>query len=188
MNDNVNHPPHYTNSPSGIECVEIAERLSFNLGNALKYIWRAGKKNPETLREDLQKALWYVNRERATLANTAEHVIVQPGNANLVRFLAMKVVATEPGQDTLLAQVFNVIMAATGGYGDTVASPENALNRIADLLSDLVRKIPAAANVNGSVERDPELPECYICRSLKDMPGTTAVCAHHASPEKKGAL
>ena len=38
--DVVNHPSHYTGHPSGIECIQITEHMGFNLGNALKYIWR----------------------------------------------------------------------------------------------------------------------------------------------------
>ena len=41
MTDMVNHPPHYTNHPSGVECIQITEHMNFCLGNALKYIWRA---------------------------------------------------------------------------------------------------------------------------------------------------
>lgn len=61
MNDNVNHPKHYTNHPSGIECIQITEHMGFNLGNAVKYIWRADLKN-DTI-EDLKKAIWYIQRE-----------------------------------------------------------------------------------------------------------------------------
>lgn len=59
-NDNVNHPKHYTKHPSGIECITITEWMNFNLGNAIKYIWRADLKNKL---EDLKKAQWYLNRE-----------------------------------------------------------------------------------------------------------------------------
>ena len=59
--DLVNHPPHYTRHPSGVECIQITEHMNFNLGNAVKYIWRAGEKGA-TL-EDLRKARWYVERE-----------------------------------------------------------------------------------------------------------------------------
>ena len=59
--DHINHPPHYTKHPSGVECIDIAERLNFCLGNVIKYIWRAGKKRG--LLEDLKKAQWYLNRE-----------------------------------------------------------------------------------------------------------------------------
>ena len=59
--DNINHPKHYTEHPSGVECIQVTEHMGFNLGNAIKYIWRADLKNNAL--EDLQKAVWYVNRE-----------------------------------------------------------------------------------------------------------------------------
>lgn len=61
MNDPVNHPQHYTAHPSGIECIQITEHMGFNLGNAIKYVWRADLKNDAL--EDLRKAAWYINRE-----------------------------------------------------------------------------------------------------------------------------
>lgn len=61
MNDAVNHPKHYTSHPSGIECIQITEHMGFNLGNAVKYIWRADLKADAI--EDLKKAAWYINRE-----------------------------------------------------------------------------------------------------------------------------
>jgi len=59
--DQVNHPKHYVSHPSGVECIEITEHMNFNLGNAIKYIWRASLKGKEI--EDLRKARWYVDRE-----------------------------------------------------------------------------------------------------------------------------
>ena len=67
--DSVNHPKHYTSHPSGVECIEITEHMNFNLGNALKYIWRSSLKGKEI--EDLRKARWYVDREIQRL--TKEH-------------------------------------------------------------------------------------------------------------------
>jgi len=61
MADSVNHPKHYTRHPSGVECIEITEHMGFNLGNAVKYIWRADLKGQAI--EDLRKARWYVERE-----------------------------------------------------------------------------------------------------------------------------
>lgn len=58
--DNVNHPKHYKEHPSGVECIQITEHMGFSLGNAIKYIWRADLKNGI---EDLEKAVWYLNRE-----------------------------------------------------------------------------------------------------------------------------
>ena len=62
-NDAVDHPSHYTSHPSGIECIQVTEHMGFCLGNAVKYIWRAGLKGDEI--EDLRKARWYLDREIA---------------------------------------------------------------------------------------------------------------------------
>lgn len=61
MNDPVNRPRHYTEHPSGIECIQVTEHMGFNLGNAVKYIWRCDLKKDAI--EDLKKAVWYVQRE-----------------------------------------------------------------------------------------------------------------------------
>lgn len=61
--DPVNHPDHYTWLPNGIEVIDLIEHLITNRGNAVKYLCRAGRKNPDTELEDLNKALWYVQRE-----------------------------------------------------------------------------------------------------------------------------
>lgn len=59
--DMVNHPPHYTTNPSGIECIQVTEHMNFCMGNAMKYLWRADEKgNPIG---DLKKARWYIDRE-----------------------------------------------------------------------------------------------------------------------------
>lgn len=62
-NDPVNHPKHYTEHKSGIECIQITEHMGFNLGNAFKYIWRCDLKKDAI--EDLKKAVWYTQREIA---------------------------------------------------------------------------------------------------------------------------
>jgi len=62
MTDNVNNPKHYTSHPSGIECIQVVEHMNFNVGNAIKYLWRTDHKNGL---EDLKKAAWYINREIA---------------------------------------------------------------------------------------------------------------------------
>lgn len=66
-NDNVNHPSHYTSR--GIECIQVTEMFNFCRGNAIKYIWRAGVKDPEKEIEDLEKAIWYLKREIERLKN-----------------------------------------------------------------------------------------------------------------------
>ena len=62
-NDPVNHPSHYTDGK--IEVIDFIEDkgLGFHLGNAVKYIARAGKKDPDKAVEDLEKARWYLDRE-----------------------------------------------------------------------------------------------------------------------------
>ena len=70
MNDPVNHPKHYTEHPSGVECIEITEHLNFCVGNAIKYLWRAGLKGEQV--EDLRKARWYIDREIARILNNAD--------------------------------------------------------------------------------------------------------------------
>ena len=65
IRDNVWHPPHYTSHPSGVECIQVAEHFNFNLGNAIKYIWRAGQKGKK--KEDLLKARQYIDFELAKM-------------------------------------------------------------------------------------------------------------------------
>lgn len=65
-NDQVNHPKHYTSDPSGIECIDVTRHRNFNIGNAIKYLWRAGLKEDKDRKlidkqvEDLNKAVWYL--------------------------------------------------------------------------------------------------------------------------------
>ncbi len=66
--DNVNHPPHYQNKAIKcehcshiIECIDVVRHMNFNIGNAIKYIWRSKYKGKQI--EDLQKAIWYLQDE-----------------------------------------------------------------------------------------------------------------------------
>lgn len=67
MEDKVNNPKHYTSHPSGIECIEITRHYDYCIGNAIKYLWRAGLKSENGMQdkekeiEDLRKAIWYIN-------------------------------------------------------------------------------------------------------------------------------
>lgn len=58
--DSIN-PSHYKDHPSGVECITITEHFNFNVGNTIKYCWRAGLKGDAI--EDLKKARWYLDRE-----------------------------------------------------------------------------------------------------------------------------
>ena len=77
-NDPVNHPSHYTDG--NIEVIDFIEdkQLGFHLGNAVKYISRAGKKDPEKKIEDLKKARWYLDREINRLDREARTIHVPP--------------------------------------------------------------------------------------------------------------
>lgn len=66
--EKVDHLKHYNLHPAGIECIDVIEEMSFNLGNAVKYIWRSGLKPDSKSDEDLAKAEWYLKRERERLA------------------------------------------------------------------------------------------------------------------------
>ena len=83
--DHVNHPPHYNwlIDKCGIEVIDIARHLDFDLGNAIKYILRAGKKpiiSKENINinkaaiQDLQKAIWYINDKIKMLENEIDKV------------------------------------------------------------------------------------------------------------------
>lgn len=69
MTDPINHPAHYTSDPSGVEAIQVTQHRTFCVGNAMKYLWRAGLKAEEgkTAKqkqiEDLKKAAWYVQQE-----------------------------------------------------------------------------------------------------------------------------
>lgn len=75
QHDSVNHPKHYTSHPSGVECIDITRHYCFSVGNALKYLWRAGLKKEMGLEdvkkeiEDLKKAIWYINDRIKQLEN-----------------------------------------------------------------------------------------------------------------------
>ena len=70
--ETVNHPSHYNANPSGVEAIAVIEWLSFNVGTAMKYLWRAGHKGAAI--EDLEKARWYVDREIGRLQELKEMI------------------------------------------------------------------------------------------------------------------
>lgn len=78
MEDIVNHPKHYTQI-DGIECIDVAEKFGYCLGNAIKYIWRCYTKNEnlEGTITDLEKAIWYLKREIKTVELAREQYLDQ---------------------------------------------------------------------------------------------------------------
>jgi hypothetical protein len=94
--DEVNHPIHYNKHPSGVECIEITRHMNNNLGNAIKYVWRAGEKGDgvEFVIKDLNKAVFYLKdeierlKESETKSKKAEEVKeVSKENDNCDRIL-----------------------------------------------------------------------------------------------------
>ena len=63
IKDLVNHPPHYCNHPSKIECIDIVKHHDFCIGNAIKYLWRCGLKENNSEVQDLKKAVFYINQK-----------------------------------------------------------------------------------------------------------------------------
>ena len=68
--DAVSHPSHYTSHPSGVECIQITRHYNFNIGNAIKYLWRNGLKDEDAQIQDLEKAIWYIQDYIKTLKET----------------------------------------------------------------------------------------------------------------------
>ena len=93
----VNHPEHYNKHPSGIECIEIVRHHNFNIGNTIKYLWRAGLKvvsnisnnfeikKIESEIEDLQKAAWYINDEINRLKEKKKKIEYELRNNGLLQ-------------------------------------------------------------------------------------------------------
>ncbi len=98
----VHNPTHYTSHPSGLEAIEITENLPFNLGNAIKYLWRKNHKGNHN--QDIEKALWYLNREKKRFNNQ---------KADLER---LKRYATEH-DDPVSKVIIKIVMAHIGIAG-----------------------------------------------------------------------
>lgn len=71
MTEKVDHPVHYNQHPTGVECIDIIEHFNFNIGVTIKHLWRAGLKG-ETL-EDLRKAAWYLQHEIERVKEYEQH-------------------------------------------------------------------------------------------------------------------
>ncbi len=70
--ETVNHPPHYNQHPAGIECIDVIEHFPANIAFAMKHEWRAGLKPGTSAIEDLDKAIWYLEREKERLSKCIE--------------------------------------------------------------------------------------------------------------------
>lgn len=77
-NPHVDHPAHYNQHPSGVECIDIVRHMSFNLGSVVKYIWRDGIKEAEVPLQDLEKAAWYLQDEIKRRKEFDEYSVRRP--------------------------------------------------------------------------------------------------------------
>lgn len=70
--EQVDHPEHYNQHPSGVECIDIIEAFEYNIGAAIKYLWREGLKPDADSLTDLEKARWHIEREIERRKNRAD--------------------------------------------------------------------------------------------------------------------
>jgi len=105
MKSEVDHPSHYTSHPSGVECIEIAELLSFNLGNAFKYLFR--RKEKGAFGTDCRKAIWYIERESSRDLNDIlpKYKFDQNTDDALSRFLVKICQAETPWMGQAMMQI-----------------------------------------------------------------------------------
>ena len=119
MADSINHPAHYNLHPSGVEAIDLCEVLSFNLGNAVKYLMRADHKGQRV--DDLRKAAWYLRRESARVPTQ----MVSP----TAMHLADRIIAHE--SRTALGWLLDAILQGTVRADDL----ERVASRIDDALA-----------------------------------------------------
>lgn len=124
MNDAVDHPKHYTSHCSGVEAIDIVERLDFCLGSAVKYCWRVGQKDDAI--QDLRKSAWYLRR--ALEGTRLGH---EMRRSYLICPALAKVIASEP-VGSVLREVLQLIP-------ERIFSGEPP--RIADALARVEREI-----------------------------------------------
>lgn len=134
----VDHPKHYNAHPSKVECIELAEKMSFNLGNAFKYVFRRDDK--ENTFQDLSKADWYLTREIGRLEQvldstpigrvSAIHPDLSGGDMKKVH----RIVTTEPNKDAAEFYDFLFEPVLLRGYEDldSLRKAQKALQRLMD--------------------------------------------------------
>lgn len=113
--DQVNHPSHYNSDPSGVECIDVVRHRNFNVGNAIKYLWRAGLKGSASEIQDLKKAAWYIADEIARLEK-----IEQAMEAARIRMnRTADLLEGGPGLDSARQETANSLAKAMTGGTDT---------------------------------------------------------------------
>lgn len=114
MSEQVNHPQHYGGADNAYEAIKVIEawELDFCLGNAVKYISRAGKKETDKTVQDLEKAKWYLERKISQL-KSADGVNINMSKQTAVDYLVKELssilgpLETKPMQDLLMVDAIN---------------------------------------------------------------------------------
>ncbi len=193
MSEKVNHPRHYTSHPSGVEAIDIVEPLTFNVGNAIKYVFRAGLKGD--VAEDLRKALWYLRRELKRLgalgafgapcsraATTAAARLLAHGDDGVLGDVVRTLVVSDYITVTQIMRAVHIVEAAI----ERALSETTSTARVAIEQGD-ADEIAAQRRAHGSLESQPGVgtgqviprpraSSCPACFNLPALPGETAPC------------
>ena len=133
--DPVNKPSHYRQHNSGVECIDLAEVLSFNVGNSYKYTFRRDEK--ENPLQDLQKAMWYLEREikRLTILDLVPSAFrkdwtVNPDFSLYHWALSKRVIVEEPNPD--VSNFYQCLLVSTtiDKYLDNLKDAQIFLNKL----------------------------------------------------------
>lgn len=134
--DPVNRPSHYTQHPSGVECIDISEWLGGNLAQAFQYVWRHPLKSRPV--EDLRKAQWYLRREIGRRARVAGTFLPTSDSGLYERW--ERVLQAEPCEQTAL--VYRAIRLAHFGPAFDTDALECALETISQMVAALTPDPP----------------------------------------------
>ena len=143
MTEHVNHPSHY--QMGGIEVIDAIEAWGFgegfNRGDAIKYIARAGRKNPETEIEDLQKAKWYIERELRRMRNEDENAPDETGvMARIAGYLEAYAKAAAIGDGTscvCLTEIVREAVIALDAYSQIAWERDVAIEQLNSIGKEL---------------------------------------------------
>lgn len=112
--NNVNHPEHYNSHPSGIECIDVVRHHNFNVGNAIKYLWRAGLKEGNSEIQELEKAAWYIRDEIRRLKREEQLRLDEMSSTSFVANILT------PPQEAVSSSVGNIcVTSSVGNICDT---------------------------------------------------------------------
>lgn len=148
MTHPVHSPSHYTSHPSGIECIQVTRHMNFNLGNAVKYLWRNGLKDGQPAVQDLEKAIWYIQDEidkmhRAAVKNRISEIKTDIANYLADESKADKMLFLDTETTGLDGAARIIQLAIIDEDGDTIV---NTLLDTYDLISPEAYKVHKISN------------------------------------------